>query len=279
MRLVLLLALLVTPAHAADPALRDVALESLNADRKAEGRGALRLDETLNASALAHARDMLERGYFAHRGPQGSTPRSRYVAAGGSRFVVVGENIARCSGCSPADAARVRQLQRNWMDSPGHRENILDADFDRFGFAIAQGGGEQYAVQTFAGAGADEGDAVTATDVPAIAAKAVSAAREGEGVTANAALTDALSANASMAEAPDFAALRRSLGNGWRRLALLSATCGGCGSEVTAADVRAFVQQWEDGGRLATPATDLGFVAFADGEGRKRAFALLGQRF
>ena len=278
MRFVLVFLLLAVPARAADPGLQAIALEAANADRTQNGRGALRLDDKLNASALAHARDMLERGYFAHRGADGSTPRSRFLAAGGSRFVVVGENLARCSGCSEPDAARVRQLQRDWMNSPGHRENVLSADFNRFGFAVVQEGGEQYAVQTFAGAGADAGKALPAERAPTVAAREITRVR-GDAVAVNEALTQALAAKAGIDVAPDLAAMHERLGRGWRRLTLLSATCGGCGTEVTAADVRAFVEQWEGGGRLSGEAwTELGFAAFADGTGRKRAFALLGQR-
>jgi uncharacterized protein YkwD len=97
---------------------------------------------------------MLRRHYYAHETPEGKNPRDRFLAAGGSPSSLVEENIARCAGCPvPPEAAAVDSLQRSWMNSPEHRENILARGIDRMGFGIAGDQGALYAVQDFAGPG------------------------------------------------------------------------------------------------------------------------------
>lgn len=278
--LLLLVSLLAAaPALAQEPGdlpdLRAVALEAINADRTAEGLPALESSGTLDAIAQAHARDMLERGYFAHESPGGEGVRDRYLAAGGSDGLVVGENLARCDGCPAPDAARVRDLQRGWMNSPGHRENILTEGFGRFGFGIATEGGAQYAVQTFAGAGSDSGEPVTADTLAATLAGILDA--RGLPVEASAPLADAVAGKVALDERPDLAAITRPLSaRSWRGYTLLAASCGGCGTAVTEADLRRFVDGWAKDGRLPRGATHVGAIGLADGEGRKRLVALFG---
>jgi uncharacterized protein YkwD len=83
----------------------------------------------LRAAAEAHARDMLNNNYFAHKGHDGSNPAQR-VAAEGYAYRVVGENIA--SG--PTTAAEAVQ---GWLKSPDHCENLMDARFTDSGIAFA----------------------------------------------------------------------------------------------------------------------------------------------
>jgi uncharacterized protein YkwD len=88
----------------------------------------LQLDDRLTRAASLHARNMLERDYFAHDGPDG-TPAQR-VAATGYQYRLVGENIA----LGPVNAA---QAVQGWLASPEHCENIMDPRFRQTGVAFA----------------------------------------------------------------------------------------------------------------------------------------------
>ena len=88
-----------------------------NVERARAGCGAMRIDAKLTAAAAGHSRDMVDRDYFSHTSPDGKGPGDRAVAAGYQRWS--GENIA---AGYPTPAAVVQ----GWMDSPGHRANILN---------------------------------------------------------------------------------------------------------------------------------------------------------
>lgn len=83
----------------------------------------------LNKVAQVHADDMAARGVLAHTGSDGSTVAQRASRAG-FRHDVIGENVAG----GPVSAAIVVQ---EWLDSPGHCENLMDARFTQMGVAYA----------------------------------------------------------------------------------------------------------------------------------------------
>jgi len=128
--------------------LRAEALSLVNQARSQSGAPPLRLDPTLTAAAQAHAEDMARRGFYGHRSPERGDVAARYRANGGGLWFIIGENISTCLECT-ADAGQVRKFQGGWMRSAGHKRNILDPRFDRFGFGIARTGNKVYAVQTF----------------------------------------------------------------------------------------------------------------------------------
>jgi len=86
----------------------------------------------LNQSALNKARDMLDKQYFAHDSPEG---KSVGDLAGdvGYEFIAIGENLAM--GNFLDDEA----LVQGWMDSPGHRANILNNRYRELGVAVVRG--------------------------------------------------------------------------------------------------------------------------------------------
>jgi len=118
----------------------------INADRAARNLAPLRHDPQLAALAQAHACDMARNGFFSHTGSGGVSFMQRVRAAGGLRGCVMSENIAM--GVRSSDAAH-----RLWMDSSGHRANILRADNARVGLGIAtpRGGRGMRWVTVFAG--------------------------------------------------------------------------------------------------------------------------------
>ncbi|WP_399881477.1 CAP domain-containing protein [Streptomyces sp. BBFR51] len=115
-----------------------------NRRRAAAGLPALAVDTRLTAAAQAHSTDMVDRDFYSHTDPDGGKPWDRAAAAGATRRTV-GENIA-CGQRSPADVVE------GWMNSPGHRANILKADFTHIGVGLAGGGrAGTYWTQLFGG--------------------------------------------------------------------------------------------------------------------------------
>jgi uncharacterized protein YkwD len=110
---------------------RSALLAAVNAARRAAGRPPLADDPRLDAAAQAHAEDMLARSYYAHQGPDGSTPRSRVEAAGFAAASVAENIAARHLGADETVAG--------WMASSEHRRNLLDGRFTSLGAGIAVG--------------------------------------------------------------------------------------------------------------------------------------------
>ena len=267
-------------------------LELVNAAREREGLGALALDGATMEAALAHARDMAERGFYAHEGPDGGTPRSRYLAADGSEVALVAENIARCTGCDgPADAAVARELHEGWMNSPGHRANILTEGLADYGYAVAYADGPdgrslRYAVELFAGPGAGSGgEALAAGETSERLATLLNAGRDGA-LAANEALARAAAAavpqSGDLDDVPGMSSIIPD-GTPFRSFQLLTASCGGCGTELTTGDLEGFIAQWREGegtdGALADPSLEaIGAAVASDGEGGKTIVAILAGR-
>ncbi|MEV5274763.1 CAP domain-containing protein [Streptomyces werraensis] len=119
-------------------------VELTNRERARAGLPPLSRDPLLTTAAQAHSADMVARDFYAHTAPDGSRPWDR-AAAAGSRCRTVGENIA----CGQRSAAEV---VRGWMNSPGHRANILKPEFTRIGVGFAGGGrAGTYWTQLFGG--------------------------------------------------------------------------------------------------------------------------------
>ncbi|MFF1674979.1 CAP domain-containing protein [Streptomyces sp. NPDC058256] len=103
-----------------------------NAERTAAGLRPLSVDPLLTNAAQAHSSDMVARTFYSHTSPGGSQPWDRAAAAGSTRRTI-GENIA-CGQRSPAEVVL------GWMNSPGHRANILKPAFTHIGIGLAGGG-------------------------------------------------------------------------------------------------------------------------------------------
>ncbi|MEA5619188.1 CAP domain-containing protein [Cronbergia sp. UHCC 0137] len=131
--------------------LRKFALELVNRDRTLNNLQPLVEVPLLSEAAQNHAQDMLTRQYFDHISPDGKNPRDRYLAVGGSPRLGIGENIVQSSvkglGLSYGEA---EDFQRGWMYSNGHRANVLNRRYTKFGYGITtHPNGEVYAVQMF----------------------------------------------------------------------------------------------------------------------------------
>jgi uncharacterized protein YkwD len=127
-----------TPAEVAKRTVVRATLCTLNAERARHGLPRLRLNKKLSAAARRHARDMVVRDFFAHDSPDGGTFVDRIRRSGylkGASSWSVGENLAWGSHERSAPQA----ITAMWMDSPGHRANILSHQFREIGIGFSLG--------------------------------------------------------------------------------------------------------------------------------------------
>lgn len=120
---------------AASPVRMEAALlTAMNDVRVTRGRPPLRPVPTLRRAARGHSSYLRAIGVLDHEGRDGSPFWARIVAAGFPRGRSLGENLAMVPGCTPAAARRVVGL---WMNSAGHRANLLNPRFRYVGTGVA----------------------------------------------------------------------------------------------------------------------------------------------
>jgi uncharacterized protein YkwD len=110
----------------------------VNKRRARRGIRSLKRNSALYSAAEGHAADMVQSNYFSHESKGGSAPAGRAGAAGYGakpKGAQVGENIAWGSGTLSTPAAIVQA----WMNSTGHRKNMLRRSFREAGLAISPG--------------------------------------------------------------------------------------------------------------------------------------------
>jgi uncharacterized protein YkwD len=117
--------------------VRAATLCLINRERSAHRERPLREDQRLELAAESHTATMIADGYFGHYGRGGQTPADRLREAGyipsSSVGYSIGENIAWGTG----GLASPRAIVAAWMQSPPHRENILNAEFEDTGIGVA----------------------------------------------------------------------------------------------------------------------------------------------
>ena len=106
-------------------------LDLVNAARIKAGLTPLQADMTLVKLARLKGQDMINNNYFGHTSPTYGSPFDMMKAAGVT-YRYAGENLA---GASTVDIAHT-----NLMNSPGHRANILNANFTKVGIGVVNGG-------------------------------------------------------------------------------------------------------------------------------------------
>ncbi len=107
-------------------------IQKTNEQRLQFGKFGLRENSLLNKSAMAKVKDMFAGQYFEHLSPLGKGPGDLAKEAG-YVYISVGENLAL--GNYKDD----EELVQAWMDSPGHRANILNGQFTEIGVAVLKG--------------------------------------------------------------------------------------------------------------------------------------------
>ncbi|MEV5958443.1 CAP domain-containing protein [Streptomyces sp. NPDC051987] len=130
-----------TPVASADEAAVEAeVLKLVNEERAKVGCSALSANPSLTGLAEAFSDDMAARDFFDHTDPDGNTPWDRAAAAGISDLG--GENIAR-------GQATAQDVMDAWMNSEGHRANILNCDFKTLGVGVHLGDGGPWWTQDF----------------------------------------------------------------------------------------------------------------------------------
>ncbi|MEA2218547.1 MAG: hypothetical protein QOJ35_1173 [Solirubrobacteraceae bacterium] len=130
------------PSTSNTPQLREATLCLLNSERTTRGLTPLASSPHLAKAAQKYSLSMVRERFFDHVSPGGSTLLSR-VRRGtsylrGARTYALGENIAWGSG----ELATPDETVKAWMDSAGHRHNILNPRFRHIGIGVAIGAPE-----------------------------------------------------------------------------------------------------------------------------------------
>ena len=110
---------------ATNSAFVDQVLALTNQFRAQNGLAALKANLELNAAAQGHSEDMANQDYFDHTGKNGSLPWDRAKVVG-YEARTMGENIA-------AGQTTPESVVQGWINSPGHRANLLNANFTELG--------------------------------------------------------------------------------------------------------------------------------------------------
>ncbi|MFF2751997.1 CAP domain-containing protein [Kitasatospora sp. NPDC058048] len=126
----------------AAPSYAQQVVDLVNVERGKAGCGPVSAEPRLASAAQAHSDDMANRNYFDHASPEGYHADHRIEAAGYS-WSTWGENIARGQK-DPAD------VMKSWMNSPGHRANILNCSFKQLGVGVRTGANGPWWTQVFA---------------------------------------------------------------------------------------------------------------------------------
>lgn len=102
-----------------------------NDQRQANGLQPVKMDPELNVAAAAKAADMFARDYWAHVSPIGTQPWY-FITSAGYSYRYAGENLAR-------DFSSPQSVVQAWMDSPSHRDNLLNPKYQDIGLAVVDG--------------------------------------------------------------------------------------------------------------------------------------------
>lgn len=102
-----------------------------NVQRSANGLSPVTDNSILDSAALAKGNDMLAKGYWAHFAPDGTSPWSFFLKFG-YKYRYAGENLARDFQDAPSAV-------NAWMNSPSHRENILNPNYREIGIGVVEG--------------------------------------------------------------------------------------------------------------------------------------------
>lgn len=141
LNIVALVLILCTAAASAQSPMEKQLFDLVNRERARAGRSTLEWNDDLARAALKHSQLLAAHQELSHQFPGEALLQER-VGATGARFNSVAENVA--------EAPDVSTAHNGLMHSPGHRENILNPDYNAIGISIVQRGQELYITQDFA---------------------------------------------------------------------------------------------------------------------------------
>jgi uncharacterized protein YkwD len=132
------------------PGVEAAVVAMTNDIRRRHGLPLLCEDELCREAARRHSADMLSRHFFSHTDPEGRTVKERLPASLAARQWA--ENIWTGSGYDPRQVqALAQKIMTGWMNSPGHRENILAPGYTNLGVGVMAKNQEITATQVFIG--------------------------------------------------------------------------------------------------------------------------------
>jgi uncharacterized protein YkwD len=126
----------VTPQLLAQSDFQAQLLQLLNAERQKIGAPPLRISSQLAQAAQRHADDMAKNNFLSHEGSDGSTMESR-IQETGYAFSAIAENVA---GGQPTPESVIQ----TWLNSSGHRRNMLNPEYTEIGIGYATNSSSQY---------------------------------------------------------------------------------------------------------------------------------------
>lgn len=126
----------VTPQLLAQSDFQAQLLQLLNAERQKIGAPPLRISSQLAQAAQRHADDMANNNFLSHEGSDGSTMESR-IQETGYAFSAIAENVA---GGQPTPESVIQ----TWLNSSGHRRNMLNPEYTEIGIGYATNSSSQY---------------------------------------------------------------------------------------------------------------------------------------
>jgi len=133
-------------AHASTVSLERAAFNVLNQKRAESGLSPLAWNEQLAGVARLHSHNMAEFSFFSHKGLDGKMAAERANQMGVKQWRSIGENLAFSHGFQDPVAHAVKL----WLESPAHRQNLLDGNWKEtaVGIAVAEDG-SYYFTQVF----------------------------------------------------------------------------------------------------------------------------------
>lgn len=109
----------------------DQVIELTNSEREKLGLPPLSKNSELNQAAVQKAQNMFSENYWAHFAPSGKTPWD-FITGSGYRFSFAGENLAK-------NFQKSDDVVKAWMNSPTHKENLLNSKYRDIGIAVEDG--------------------------------------------------------------------------------------------------------------------------------------------
>ncbi len=124
--------------------------DRINTIRSENDLSLLDHNDEIASIGRTYSYDMAERGYFSHVSPEGEGPDDRLSGLYPSTCRAVGENLAYVGIAGATDADELAErIVTGWMNSKGHRENVLTGRWDSHGIGVYIGDQRVYATQNF----------------------------------------------------------------------------------------------------------------------------------
>ena len=127
--------------------VEDEIFNATNAERQKQGLPALKRNSTANKYARSKSLEMLNLNYFDHKSPNNGYIQD-IAKKDGWKYSRIGENIYTMTG-GQASSVSGASITNSWMNSEGHRKNILNSGYTEIGIGVTFRNGKLYATQIF----------------------------------------------------------------------------------------------------------------------------------